>query len=219
MPIGQVGRNTGGGGGSGSGDVNGPISATDDAVALFDGTSGEALKNSVVTIADSTGDIVTPGSMTTGSGGGTSGDIALSGSSSGTVHIAAPAAAGAGTFNPPVVASGTFSLGYLNIPQNSQSAAYGLVLEDAGKHILHPTADNNARTFTIPANASIAYPIGTAITIINQINTVTIAITTDTLTLFPGGTTGSRTLAAGNVATIVKVASTSWIITGTSGLT
>lgn len=107
---------------------------------------------------------------------------------------------------------------YSNIPQNSQSAAYTTVLADAQKHILHPTADNNARTFTIDSNANVAYPVGTAITFINQINTVTIAITSDTLTLAGAGTTGSRTLAANGIATAIKIASTSWIISGT-GLT
>jgi len=107
---------------------------------------------------------------------------------------------------------------YTNIPQNSQSAAYTLVLGDAQKHILHPIADNNARTFTIPANSSVAYPTGTAITFINLINTVTIAITTDTMYLAGAGTTGSRTLAAYGTATALKVASTTWIISG-SGLT
>lgn len=107
---------------------------------------------------------------------------------------------------------------YSNIPQNSKSTAYTTVLADAQKHILHPTADNNARTFTIDSNANVAYPIGTAITFVNQINTVTIAITSDTLTLAGTGTTGSRTLAASGVATALKIASTSWIISGT-GLT
>ena len=112
------------------------------------------------------------------------------------------------------------TLGYLNIPQNSQSAAYTLVLADAGKHIFHPSADTTARTFTIPANSSVAYPIGTAITFINQngAGVVTIAITTDTMRLAGAGTTGSRTLAANGIATCVKVASTEWIISGT-GLT
>lgn len=98
--------------------------------------------------------------------------------------------------------------------QNSQSANYTLVLADATKHILHPTADNNARTFTIPANGSVAYPIGTAITFVNKINTVTIAITTDTLTLAGSGTTGSRTLAANGMATALKITSTEWMISG-----
>jgi hypothetical protein len=114
---------------------------------------------------------------------------------------------------------GTDAVGFRNIPQNSQSDAYTLVLADAGKHIFHPVADNNARTFTIPANSSVAYPIGTAITFINMAAAaVTIAITTDTLTLSPAGTTGSRTLAENGSATCIKITSTQWLISG-SGLT
>ena len=106
------------------------------------------------------------------------------------------------------------------IPANSQSAAYTLVLADAGKHIFHPAADTTARTFTIPANASVAYTIGTAITIINQnsAGVVTIAITSDTMRLAGAGTAGSRTLAANGVATAIKITSTEWIING-AGLT
>ena len=99
--------------------------------------------------------------------------------------------------------------------QNSQSAAYTTVLNDANKHILHPTADNNPRTFTIDSNANVAYPIGTTITFVNQINTVTIAITSDTLTQAGTGSTGSRTLAANGIATALKIAATSWVINGT----
>lgn len=116
---------------------------------------------------------------------------------------------------------GTNEVGFRNIPQNSQSAAYTLVLADAGKHILHPAADTTARTFTIPANSSLAFPIGTAITFINQNGTggvVTIAITTDTMRLAGAGTTGSRTLARNGVATAIKITATEWIISGT-GLT
>jgi hypothetical protein len=40
-----------------SGDVDGPASSTDNAVARFDGTTGKIIQNSAVTIADSTGDI------------------------------------------------------------------------------------------------------------------------------------------------------------------
>jgi len=111
-------------------------------------------------------------------------------------------------------------LGFRNVPQNSQSTAYGLVLSDAGKHILHPSADTTARTFTIPANGSVAYPIGTAITFVNQASAgvLTIAITTDTMRLAGAGTTGSRTLAANGIATALKLTATEWIISGT-GLT
>src|SRR5258706_6937200 len=106
------------------------------------------------------------------------------------------------------------------IPQNSQSAAYTLVASDAGKHIFHPSADTTARTFTIPANSSVAYAIGTTLTFVNQnaAGVVTIAITTDTMRLAGAGTTGSRTLAANGIATAIKVTSTEWQINGT-GLT
>lgn len=109
---------------------------------------------------------------------------------------------------------------YSNIPQNSQSAAYTLVLADAHKHIYHPSADTTARTWTIPANSSVAFPIGTAVTFVNDTSggVITIAITTDTLVLAGAGTTGSRSLAANGVATAIKVTSTRWIISGT-GLT
>ena len=114
---------------------------------------------------------------------------------------------------------GTNSVGFLNIPINSQSAAYTLVLADAGKAILHPSTDANARTFTIPANSSVAYPIGTAITFINMTSqVVTIAITTDTMYLSSAGTTGSRSLAQYGSATAIKMTSTTWLISG-SGLT
>ncbi len=114
---------------------------------------------------------------------------------------------------------GTNEVGYKNIPQNSQSAAYTLVLADAGKHIFHPSTDANARTYTIPANSSVAYPIGTAITFINMTSqVVTIAITTDTMYLSAAGTTGSRSLAQYGSATAIKMTSTTWLISG-SGLT
>ena len=119
-----------------------------------------------------------------------------------------------------VTVDGTVGVGFLSIPQNSQSTAYTLVLGDSGKHILHPSADTTARTFTIPANASVAFPVGTAITFINQdsAGVLTIAITTDTMRLAGDGATGSRTLDANGVATCVKVTSTEWIISGV-GLT
>ena len=114
---------------------------------------------------------------------------------------------------------GTNSVGFLNIPQNSQSAAYTLVLADAGKHILHPSTDANARTFTIPANSSVAFAIGTAVTFVNMTSqVVTIAITSDTLTLSPAGTSGSRSLAQYGSATALKIGATQWLISG-SGLT
>jgi hypothetical protein len=114
---------------------------------------------------------------------------------------------------------GTDSVGFRNVPINSQSAAYTAVLADSGKAILHPSTDANARTFTIPANASVAYPLGTVLTFINMTSqVVTIAITSDTMYLAGPGTTGSRSLAQYGMASAIKMTSTTWIISG-SGLT
>lgn len=110
---------------------------------------------------------------------------------------------------------GTDAVGFRNTPINSQSTAYTLVLADAGKTIYHPASDNNARTFTIPANGSVAYAVGTVLTFVNlAAANVTIAITTDTMYLAGAGTTGSRTLAQYGIASAVKVASTTWVISG-----
>ena len=114
---------------------------------------------------------------------------------------------------------GTDAVGFRNIPINSNSAAYTTVLADSGKVIFHPSTDANVRTFTIPANGTVAYPLGTALTFINMTSqVVTIAITTDTMYLSSAGTTGSRSLAQYGSATAIKMTSTTWLISG-SGLT
>jgi hypothetical protein len=114
---------------------------------------------------------------------------------------------------------GTDAVGFRNVPINSQSAAYTAVLADSGKAIFHPSTDANARTFTIPANASVAYPIGTVLTFINMTTqVVSIAITTDTMYLAGTGTTGTRSLALYGMASAIKMTATTWLISG-NGLT
>lgn len=114
---------------------------------------------------------------------------------------------------------GNTTLGYLNAPANSQSAAYTLVADDAGEMILHPASDASARTFTIPANASVAFEVGTVVTFVNMsAGVVTIAITSDTLRQAGTGSTGSRSLAQYGIATAIKVGTTEWLISG-NGLT
>lgn len=113
---------------------------------------------------------------------------------------------------------GTNGVGFINIPQNIQAGNYTLVLADAGKHIYHALGAG-AATYTIPANGSVAYVVGTAISFVNlSATSISIAITTDTMYLGGTGTTGTRTLAQYGSATVLKITSTSWIITG-SGLT
>jgi hypothetical protein len=108
------------------------------------------------------------------------------------------------------------AVGFRTVPQNLQSTSYVTVAADSGKHLFTSTG---SITFTIAANASVAYPIGTAITFVNtNASSITIAINSDTMTLAGGTNTGSRTLAQNGVATALKITSTSWLINGT-GLT
>jgi hypothetical protein len=106
--------------------------------------------------------------------------------------------------------------GYMGLPQNSQNGNYNVVIADAGKHIYHPTGEA-AATYTFPANSNVAFTVGSAVTIINgSANNVTISLTTDTLYLSSNGATGSRTLTQWGVATAVKIASTTWVISGSN---
>lgn len=108
-----------------------------------------------------------------------------------------------------VTASGTIaanSIGYRGLPQSTNTT---LALADAGKHIYVGS------NITIPANSSVAFPVGTTIAIANSgSSTLTISITTDTLRQAGTTSTGTRTLLAYGVATIVKVTSTVWYISG-----
>ena len=104
------------------------------------------------------------------------------------------------------------SVGFLGSPQMDDQDDYTLALTDAGGHYYHVSA--TPHTLTIPANASIAFPIGTVIAIVNEngAGAITLAITSDTLRW--GSSTGSRTIAANGTATLIKVTSTVWRLTG-----
>jgi hypothetical protein len=103
-----------------------------------------------------------------------------------------------------------------NLTQNSQSAAYTFALTDAGKDIYHPSADTTARTFTIPANSSVAFAIGTMITITNAISAgvITLDIATDTLYKAGSGAGGLVTIPPHGMVTIKKETDTVWRWTG-----
>ena len=89
-------------------------------------------------------------------------------------------------------------------------ATYTGVIGDAGKLITLSNA--SAITFTIPANASVAYPVGTVINLVQLgAGQVTVAITSDTL-----NSPDSRTKLKGqySLASVIKITSTSWVLSG-----
>lgn len=109
---------------------------------------------------------------------------------------------------------------FLEKTLKTKSAAYTFVKGDANTIYLHPSADTTARTWTIPANASVPFKIGTEIDIVNEASAgvITIGITTDTLQLLTAGTTNTVAIAANGYAKIRKITATKWVIFG-GGLT
>lgn len=127
-----------------------------------------------------------------------------------TTNGVATVAAGMDITGPLSVMSATES-GYMGLPQNSQSSNYGIVATDRGKGV-HFTA---SATATIPANASVAFPIGTVMEISAAPGaTISIAITFDTLRLIPTNSTGTRTLVGPGSAYLEKKTATEWWIRG-----
>jgi len=185
------------------------------------GTTGTGSTNGVVNILVAGFAIAnevarfTAAGMTIGLTGTLTGSIVFAGATSTNITLQGQAIGSSTTLTLPAGINTT--LGYLGIPQNSQSANYTTVLSDSGVEIYHPVGDANARTFTIAANASVAYPIGTSILFTNMSpNNLTIAINTDTLYLEGAGTTGSRTLAQYGSCIATKKTSTTWLIGGTN---
>ena len=180
-----------------------PLSQLDTnfATAITLGNTAIQLGNTVTTLNNMTFANVTISSVATGINNLTLTNVTIS---SGTINANATAA----------TVDSVNVVGYMGIPQNSQNGNYNIVIGDAGKHIYHP-AGQSAATYTIPANSNVAFTTGTAITIVNgSANNVSIAVTTDTMTLANSANTATRILTANGVATCVKVTSTSWIISG-----
>jgi hypothetical protein len=99
-------------------------------------------------------------------------------------------------------------------PISQKTANYTLVLTDAGKMIEFNSASN--LTLTIPANSSVAFPVGTQI-LIGRLGSgkVNVAITTDTLySVSIGGVQAKYLSSQYSGATLVKNSSTSWYLFG-----
>lgn len=92
---------------------------------------------------------------------------------------------------------------------NAQTDSYELVLGDAGKLV---TLDKGtAVTLTVPANASVSFAVGTRVDLVQLgAGQVSVAITSDTLRSTPG----AKLRAQYSAATLVKIASTEWLLVG-----
>ena len=108
-----------------------------------------------------------------------------------------------------------WSIGFREVPQNPQNASYQLVAADNGKHIY--SLNSAAQTITVPPNGTVGFPNGTTVTIVNNgASAITIAQGAG-VTLCQAGTTstGNRTIAVRGVATLIKVETNIWFVSGT----
>ena len=97
-----------------------------------------------------------------------------------------------------------------------QTADYTAVSDDQYQ-VLVPMNKATAVAFKIPTNASVAFPIGTAITVLNKgAGLVTIsAVTSGTTTVLSAGTSAAApTLAQFKTAVCIKTATDTWYVVG-----
>jgi hypothetical protein len=102
------------------------------------------------------------------------------------------------------------TIGYRAIPLLSKSASYTIGLSDVGQGI-----STNAGV-TVPANAATAFTVGDTIALYNN-SASTITITQGsgvTLRLAGTATSGNRTIAQRGLATLIKIATDEWVVSG-----
>jgi hypothetical protein len=96
------------------------------------------------------------------------------------------------------------------------TADYTAVLDDQYQTLV-PMNKATAVAFKIPTNASVAFPVGTAITILNKgAGLVTISATTSgtTTVLSAGAVAASPTLAQYKTAVCIQTAANVWYVAG-----
>ena len=104
----------------------------------------------------------------------------------------------------------TFTVG------SDQTADYTAVLTDQYQTLV-PMNKATAVAFKIPTNASVAFPVGTAITILNKgAGAVTIsAVTSGTTTILSAGSTAAApVLNQYKTAVCIKTATDTWYVAG-----
>jgi hypothetical protein len=108
--------------------------------------------------------------------------------------------------NTATVTSAGYTIGYRDLPQITSFST--LVADAGGKHYF------GSGIITIPANSSVPFTVGTAILVIASGATTISPAAGVTLTQAGSGLTGARTLATSGQASLVKVGTDTWYISG-----
>lgn len=130
------------------------------------------------------------------------------------VSLAGYARLDGAAFTGDVTLSGELA-GFRGVPLTSIATAYTYVLADAGRGVCKTVT--SAVTVTTPANATVAYPVGTILTLANAASSGNFTLSGAagvTLRLAGTSTTGSRTVAPWGYATAFQVAANVWLVSG-----
>lgn len=104
---------------------------------------------------------------------------------------------------------GTNGIGYINAPQSTNTT---VAASDAGKHIYF--TGGSTATLTVNTNATTPLATGTVVLVVNN-NSGNLTISGAGVTFqLANGTTGNRTVATKGMATLLKVATDTWYVSG-----
>jgi hypothetical protein len=136
---------------------------------------------------------------------------AISAATAGTDYVAPGGALGtpsSGTLSSCTV-DGTNGVGYINAPQSTNTT---VAASDAGKHIYF--TGGSTATLTVNTNATTPLATGTVILVVNN-NSGNLTISGAGVTFqLANGATGNRTVATKGMATMLKVATDTWYVSG-----
>lgn len=136
---------------------------------------------------------------------------AISAATAGTDYVLPGGALGtpsSGTLSSCTV-DGTNGVGYINAPQSTNTT---VAASDAGKHIYF--TGGSTATLTVNTNATTPLATGTVILVVNN-NSGNLTISGAGVTFqLANGATGNRTVATKGMATLLKVATDTWYVSG-----
>jgi len=179
-----------------------PAVGTDEYVIARSGANYKLTGTNLLTLVTSTANTFTAAQTLA------SGDLKMTGSSSGTITFAVPAAAGTNTVTFPAE---TMTVGFRNVPQSgsAKTANYDLVVGDVGKFI----EVGASGSITIP---DATFAAGDVVSIFNN-TSGDITITCTITTAYIAGTDADKasvSLATRGVATILFLSGTVCVING-----
>ncbi len=119
-------------------------------------------------------------------------------------NLASPALTGTPT-------TGGNEIGYRDLPASAQNAVFAFTSAMRGCHVYYTGA---AAAATINTNATTSIPIGGAITIVNDGSGVLTLTRAGGVALIWNGADANRALAVGGMATMVKVGTDRWFVSG-----